>query len=376
MGVITRRTGPSIAARACLAAGVIVLAATSAAGAAPTGATGAGAVKAPKPVDLRLKTHQEFTPTGVTLKPGDTVAITTRGTMVFGGGLNDPKSPVGVAWGKDCDAIFRSQPARKRPWPAPGLRCWSMIAKVGSGPAFEIGTGKTFRATDAGLLSLGINDNFVRDNKGFWFATIKVNAPGAVATPTTPATAAPPATDKKSSNTMMFVLIGALLLLVILLVIFVLARRRGDSDEHAPEPVEPVLVGAASAAGTAPLEPITTPDDFMAMSAGPVGAAPLPESIDVNIFEVEFSNGLTLRVGYNHFPEGVDLRWKVTQNRIPVATGRFVTKGGGSTNHFETLTLGIKLEGRDAQPDGADVQFDWTLNDVPFRYSVRRDPNC
>jgi hypothetical protein len=108
----------------------------------------------------------------------------------------------------------------------------------------------------------------------------------------------------------------------------------------------------------------------------PVGAAPHPESIDVNIFEVEFSNGLTMRVGYNHFPEGVDLRWRVTQNRIPVAVGTFRTQGGGSTNHFETVPLGVKLEGRDTQPDGADVQFDWTINDVPFRYSVRRDPNC
>ena len=83
-----------------------------------------------------------------------------------------------------------------------------------------------------------------------------------------------------------------------------------------------------------------------------------------------------MRVGYNHFPEGVDLRWQVTQNRIPVAVGSFRTQGGGSTNHFETITLGVKLEGRDTQPDGADVQFDWTINDVPFRYSVRRDPNC
>ena len=126
----------------------------------------------------------------------------------------------------------------------------------------------------------------------------------------------------------------------------------------------------------APHAGVVPPVDMSPLAAVPTGAAPLPESIDVNIFEVEFSNGLTLRVGYNHFPEGTDLRWKVTQNRIPVATGRFVAKGGGSTNHFETVPLGVKLEGRDTQPDGADVQFDWTINDVPFRYSVRRDPNC
>ena len=64
------------------------------------------------------------------------------------------------------------------------------------------------------------------------------------------------------------------------------------------------------------------------------------------------------------------------KNRALAASGSFVTKGGGSTRNVETVPLGAKLEGRDAQPDGADVQFDWTVNGVPFRYSVRRDPNC
>jgi hypothetical protein len=64
------------------------------------------------------------------------------------------------------------------------------------------------------------------------------------------------------------------------------------------------------------------------------------------------------------------------QSNKPVAVGSFVAVGGGSTNHFETMPLGVKLTGRDTEPDGADVQFDWNINGVPFRYSVRRDPNC
>ena len=376
MGARTRR-GLRIGAPTCLVAATLALTSalgTGAAFGAPTGASGASGASGPaatKVVRVRLKSHQPFTPAGVVLKAGDSVAVTTSGTIVFGGGLNDPKSPGGIAWGKECDAVFKAEAARKRPWPAPGLRCWSMIGKVGAGPAFEIGTAKTFRVTDPGPLYLGINDNFVGDNQGHWFATITVNKPGAVTTPTTPATA--PASKKKSSSSMLtYVIIGALLLLVILFVGFLVARRRRDTDDE-PEPLPSVLVGAPVAM---PTEPAPDPFEVASMSAGPIGAAPLPESIDVNIFDVEFSNGLTLRVGYNHFPEGIDLRWKVTQSRIPVATGRFVTKGGGSTNHFETVPLGVKLEGREVQPDGADVQFDWMINDVPFRYSVRRDPNC
>ena len=359
-----------------LAAGLLAVAALPAGAAPGTTTPGAAGVPVattptttpkPKTVHLRLKTHQDFTPTGVVLKVGDNVTITTSGTIVFGGGLTSQQSPAGVAWGKPCNAVFAGTHQRQRPWPTPGLRCWSMVGRVGAGAPFEVGTGTTFRATQAGPLILGVNDNFVRDNQGNWFATIRVLPPGAVAPP------AVVPTKKKSSSTTLFVLIGALLVLVILVIaLLAMRRRRGDVAE--PEP-EPVLVGATAAAAAPMAAPAMVPE-VAPIPTGPANVAPLPESIDVNIFEVEFSNGLTMRVGYNHFPEGVDLRWRVTQNRVPVAVGRFVTKGGGSTNHFETVPLGVKLEGRNTQPDGADVQFDWTINDVPFRYSVRRDPNC
>src|SRR5206468_4616390 len=78
----------------------------------------------------------------------------------------------------------------------------------------------------------------------------------------------------------------------------------------------------------------------------------------------------------NHCPDGTAVNWRVMQSHKPVAVGSFVGVGGGSTNHFETMPLGVKLTGRDSEPDGADVQFDWNINGVPFRYSVRRDPNC
>ena len=62
--------------------------------------------------------------------------------------------------------------------------------------------------------------------------------------------------------------------------------------------------------------------------------------------------------------------------RAVAATGYFLTTGGGSTAHLETIRLGIDLANGDGNADGADVQFDWSINGVPFRYSVRRDTNC
>ena len=207
------------------------------------------------------------------------------------------------------------------------------------------------------------------DNTGAWAATISVTAG-----PTTPTTPAATSGSKKSSSTFVFVLIAVAVVALVLLLVW--ARQRSSRRRRA---------AAAAAAGGSSDDPALT-EAFAPLLAesgsrtggttSPESAPPETDSIDVNIFEVEFSNGLTLRVGYNHFPEGTELRWAVTQNRVPAASGTFVTKGGGSTNHVETVPLGVKLEGRQTQPDGADVQFDWSINGVPFRYSVRRDPNC
>ena len=254
----------------------------------------------------------------------------------------------------------RTGPPATVAWPAPGLRCWSMIGKVGNGAAFEVGTAKTFRAADAGPLLLGINDNFVRDNKGHWFATVTLNKPGAVTTPTTPA-AAPGA----SSNTTLFVLVGALLLLVVLLVIVVAARRRKGDARRA-------------GAGTGARRRVRT-----ARSRAPAGrhvaagrgahrrGAARPSRSTSTSSRSSSRTGSRCGSATTTSPRAPTCGGRSRRTASRSRSGRFVTKGGGSTNHFETVPLGVKLEGRDTQPDGADVQFDWMINDVPFRYSVR-----
>jgi hypothetical protein len=316
---------------------------------------------------VTLESDQIYTNTGITLHVGDSVTIEATGQIRFGGGKIQAVSPKGIAWGKKCDAIASTEP-RANPWPKNGVSCWSLIARVGTGNPFEVGPARSFRAARAGVLDLGLNDNFVDDNTGHWEATISVTAASAAPTPVAGATPA-----KKSSNGLVLVLVGVAVL-ALLAVLFWLWRRskRGGGAESAPGmgvPVDPAL-----SAASAPL--LAESGAAPAAAVAVLSAPPETDSIDVNIFEVEFSNGLTLRVGYNHFPEGTELRWQVTQNRISAAAGSFVTQGGGSTNHVETIPLGVKLEGRQTMPDGADVQFDWAINGVPFRYSVRRDPNC
>jgi hypothetical protein len=93
-----------------------------------------------------------------------------------------------------------------------------------------------------------------------------------------------------------------------------------------------------------------------------------PESSDVNIFKVELLDPTSFQVGYNFFPDGTTVRWRVADNGAAIAAGEFVTAGGGSLQHYETVALGTAI----SDPREVEVSFNWVIRDVPFSYSVRR----
>ena len=57
-------------------------------------------------------------------------------------------------------------------FPAPDLPCWPLVARIGSGPPFEVGT--SARSPPQGRLYLGVNDGDFSDNSGQWTVTIKI----------------------------------------------------------------------------------------------------------------------------------------------------------------------------------------------------------
>ena len=126
----------------------LLLAVASPAGAAPSGA-GSSTTKTVHTVLLR---NRVFTPTAIIIRPGDTVTVTAQGRIHFGGGPIASLLLGGIPWGARCRAVARGL-ALTTPWPAPGVSCWSLIGKVGrNGKPFEIGTGTTFKAVNAGNL--------------------------------------------------------------------------------------------------------------------------------------------------------------------------------------------------------------------------------
>ena len=87
-----------------------------------------------------------------------------------------------------------------------------------------------------------------------------------------------------------------------------------------------------------------------------------------NIFDIEFVDRATLRVGYSLFPTGTEVHWTVVDDRFTMATGAFVARGGGSQAHIITQLLEPALVG-----ERAEVHFMWMIAEVPFHYTVRRE---
>jgi hypothetical protein len=143
------------------------------------------------------------------------------------------------------------------------------------------------------------------------------------------------------------------------IVVWLLLRRRRpapdrelvlEPDAHA----NAVLVGIGTASGsTDPASPFD------------------PESPDVNIFRVVLSERDEIDLGYNFFPNGTVVAWRVMKRGAPLATGEFTAEGGGSAQHFLTIPLGVALE-RDGDP--VEILFSWAINEMPFTYLVRREP--
>lgn len=314
----------------------------------------------PKPQRVTVPGNKAFTDSGLKVAKGDSVAVRATGEVQYRGGQPDTAvTAAGVPFGPKCDN--RLTPGATLVLPVPGQPCWSLIGRVGDGRPFGIGARKTFTVPRGGRLYFGVNEAAPADNSGAWTATVTITPAAEVPPTTVPAPApSPPPADASSESSMLPILaIGAGVLVVAALLFLLLKRRRkSDENEPAPDPAEwqreLVAIGAA-----------------VSTTAAAAGAAFDPESPDVNIFRVELADAERLEVGYNFFPDGTTVGWRVASRGIPLAVGEFTALGGGSEQHVATLPLGTTVE-----PDAGavDISFSWSINEVPFGYSVRRYP--
>jgi hypothetical protein len=352
----TRRSGVIRSSAVVLGMLACLLAAATAARATPPPAARPTQNKV-----VRVEARADWTPTGVELRRGDLAEITATGVAHFGQGPIASLPPEGIPQGGKCTRARAVQRTRQTALPAPTLNCFSLIGRIGRGDPFEIGRSAKVTAEAPGELRLGVNDDFRIDNSGHWLVTIRTSA----APPPKPATkpAATTTGSKKSNNFLLLVAVAAGLIIALLLLAWFLRRRRDRSSHPAapkpaavPVPAAPAVAPTAAAGTAAATEDVVVP--------------PEGESTAGNILEVTLSGGRSLMVGYNHFPEGTIVHFRITQN-TNVITGQFETDGRSAAQQDVTVPLDSELDV--ASP--ADVAFAWSVGGVAFNYSVRRNPD-
>ena len=121
------------------------------------------------------------------------------GSIHFGQPPIDRMAPAGLPWGPQCEAV--AGPGAQ--WVAPGLDCYALIGRIGSGQPFVIGNGASVNAAADGELMLTANDDNFADNSGAWSVAVSVPRPSAPAT--RPAEAG---TSKQGRSLAMVALVG------------------------------------------------------------------------------------------------------------------------------------------------------------------------
>jgi hypothetical protein len=122
---------------------------------------------------LVLPGKGQWTNTGVNLAAGDEVFIKADGFVYINRTI-----PEGPAGNPACIPLA-DYPAVSWSFPAPTLPCWSLVARVGNGPPFEVGT-STVVITASGRLYLGVNERAHSSNSGksgnsgSWDVNIKI----------------------------------------------------------------------------------------------------------------------------------------------------------------------------------------------------------
>ena len=126
----------------------------------PTAVAGTAGTLTP-PATVRVDARQAWTDTGVTVNQGDRVVFQASGQVQFARGATQTATPDG-------------NPAERRAnYPDPTVPVGALLGRIGNGAPFAIGMQTQPLVMPAsGRLMLGINDNELGDNNGFFSVVV------------------------------------------------------------------------------------------------------------------------------------------------------------------------------------------------------------
>lgn len=120
------------------------------------GTSGGAASQVPDGQGIAVPGNQSWTPTGITVRRGESVTFNSTGEVTLSSDAADKAQPSGA---------FSQRYAQNAPLPR--VFAGALIARVGNGQPFPIGgPTSTVAMPAAGQLFLGINDDDVNDNQG------------------------------------------------------------------------------------------------------------------------------------------------------------------------------------------------------------------
>ena len=111
---------------------------------------------------ITVSAQQQWTPTGITVRQGETLTFNASGEIRISPDANDRATASGIV-----NQRFDSRA------PLPRTLAGALIGRIGNGQPFGIGANAQFQAPDAGQLFLGINDSNVSDNEGSFQVTVE-----------------------------------------------------------------------------------------------------------------------------------------------------------------------------------------------------------
>jgi hypothetical protein len=112
-------------------------------------------------IPVRVDARQSWTDTGITVNAGDRVVFNASGQIAYGQGAGQTADPNG-------------NPAERRAnYPDPTVPVGALLGKVGNSAPFAIGMQtQPLGMPASGRLMLGVNDNELGDNSGFYTVTV------------------------------------------------------------------------------------------------------------------------------------------------------------------------------------------------------------
>jgi hypothetical protein len=132
--------------------------------AVPTSGTGSGSSGSTAPGGsntITVPSQQRWTPTGISVRQGETLRITAEGEIRVSPDPSDRATPDGIV----NQRFDKSAPL-------PRTLVGALIGRIGSGQPFGIGRNMQVPAPGSGALFLGINDSNVADNEGSFQVTV------------------------------------------------------------------------------------------------------------------------------------------------------------------------------------------------------------